>query len=152
MKLSLVGGKQPLNRSIAWGCLTSNVALPGSGSLMAGRRIGYAQLVFTVSGMILSTLFGIQFILWQLANWSRYHGPNADPDLLELWLHIRWTLAGFGLFVLGLLWALFTSFSILVAFILLNIIMYSDKMGFVDFVMEWYMNEDRNTLLSLEFD
>jgi hypothetical protein len=38
----------------------------------------------------------------------------ADPldTLLELWLAVRWALAGMGLFVASILWALTTSLSI----------------------------------------
>ena len=116
MKFSIaLGARHPISRSIAWGCLTSNLALPGSGSLFAGRKSGYAQLAVGVTGLLVSTICGMQFILWQLANWSRFHGPGVEPDLLEMWLHLRWALAGFGIFFIALIWALMTSFSILEA-------------------------------------
>ena len=39
MKLQLTSAKpRALSRSEAWGCVTANLAVPGSGSLAAGRR------------------------------------------------------------------------------------------------------------------
>ncbi len=97
MKISLaLGPRQPLSRQTALGCLTSNLALPGSGSLLAGRRSGYGQLVLAITGLFVITIFGVRFILWALANWSRLHAPDADPieSLLEIWAHLKWALLG----------------------------------------------------------
>src|SRR5436309_644679 len=116
MKISLaLGPRQPLSRQTAWGCLTSNLALPGSGSLLAGRRSGYSQLVLAMAGLLVITIFGLRFILWALANWSRLHALEADPgeSLLDIWMHLRWALLGFGIALLAWLWALMTSLSIL---------------------------------------
>jgi len=97
------------------GCLTSNLALPGSGSLLAGRRSGYGQLVLAITGLFVITIFGVRFILWALANWSRLHAPDADPieSLLEIWAHLKWALLGFGIALIAWLWALMTGLSIL---------------------------------------
>ena len=52
MKISLaLGPRRPLSRQTAWGCLTTNLALPGAGSLVAGRVSGYPQLALGVGGM-----------------------------------------------------------------------------------------------------
>lgn len=115
MKLSLaLGPRRPLSRQTAWGCLTTNVAMPGAGSLAAGRVCGYAQLALAVGGTVLTLLFGTRFILWYLANWDRFHGTAGDPmeALGEMLLRLRWAAAGIGLFVLGWLWALASSFQI----------------------------------------
>ena len=115
MKVSLaLGPRRPLSRQTAWGCLTTNVAMPGAGSLAAGRVSGYAQLALAVGGLGLTLLFGTRFILWYLANWDRFHGTEADPmdALREMWLVLRWAALGFGLFLIGWLWALATSFQI----------------------------------------
>ena len=116
MKISLaLGPRQPLSRQTAWGCLTSNLALPGSGSLLAGRRSGYSQLVLAMAGLLVITIFGLRFILWALGNWSRLHAPDADPveSLLEIWVHLKWALLGFGIALIAWLWALMTGLSIL---------------------------------------
>ena len=114
MKISLaLGSRQPLSRETAWGCLTSNLAAPGAGSLLAGRRSGYGQLILTGCALLVTTVFGVRFLLWMLANWSRFYGAEADPDWLGMWLRLRWALLGIGLFGLALLWALGTSLSIL---------------------------------------
>jgi hypothetical protein len=116
MKISLaLGPRRPLSRQTAWGCLTTNLALPGFGSLMAGRVSGYPQAVLGLGGMALSVLFGVRFFLWSLSNWSRLHAPESDPvaALGEMWLALRWALLGLALFLAGLLWALATSSGIL---------------------------------------
>jgi hypothetical protein len=118
MKISLaLGPRQPLSRQTAWGCLTSNLALPGSGSLLAGRVSGYAQLALAIVGLILSVFLGVRFIFWCLANWSRLHDPNADQlaALGEMWLAVLWPLLGIAIFALGWLWALATSLRLILA-------------------------------------
>jgi hypothetical protein len=116
MKISLaLGPRAPLSRQTAWGCFTTNLALPGIGSLMAGRKAGYGQAALGFGGMGLSVLFGLPFMYWCLANWSRLYGDQADPvtSMAELWSHVRWALVGISLFGAGWLWALATSCAIL---------------------------------------
>src|SRR6516164_4309482 len=116
MKISLaLGPRAPLSRQTAWGCFTTNLALPGIGSLMAGRKAGYGQAALGFGGMGLSVLFGLPFMYWCLANWSRLYGDQADPvtSMAELWTHMRWALVGIALFAAGWLWALATSCIIL---------------------------------------
>ena len=116
MKVSLALGRaQGLSRQTAWGCLTTNLAMPGFGSLMAGRVSGYPQVVLTFVGLALTLVCGGRFVLWCLANWARLHAPEADPlaALLEMWIAMRWAVAGIGIFFLSLLWALATSFQII---------------------------------------
>ncbi len=114
-KISLaLGPRRPLSRQTAWGCLTTNVAMPGFGSLVAGRVSGYAQVALALGGMILTVVFGARFIYWYVANWSRFHAPDADPAaaLGEMWQFLKWPFLGFGLFFVGWLWALATSVQI----------------------------------------
>jgi len=117
MKISLALGKrEPLNRQTAWGCLTANLALPGCGSLVAGRISGYGQLAFAAAGLMLTVTFGTRFIFWYLANWSQLQQPSdMDPfgTMSEIWLHVRWALAGIAVFSAGWLWALGTSLHLL---------------------------------------
>jgi len=91
------------------------MALPGSGSLVAGRRSGYGQLAFAVAGLILSLIFGLKAIFWYLANWTRLQGSSTDPisALGELWQASKWAFLGMGIFLVGWLWALATSLNIL---------------------------------------
>ena len=116
MKVSLARGPSgTVSTQTAWGCLTSNLALPGSGSLLAGRVSGYGQLLLAFIGMLLTLIFGARFLVWQFSNWSRLHGPNVDPlaVLQETWLHLRWAALGIGIFLLSMIWALATSLAIL---------------------------------------
>lgn len=84
------------------------MAMPGFGSLVAGRVSGYAQAALAIGGMILTTIFGVRFIWWYVANWSRFHEPESDPAaaLSEMWPFLKWPLLGFGMFAVGWLWGL----------------------------------------------
>jgi len=116
MKVSLaLGPRQPISRQTAWGCFTTNLAMPGFGSLVAGHIVGYAQAALSVGGMIVTMVFGVRFILWNIANWSRFHGAEADPmdGLGEMWLFLRWPTLGIGIFLIGWAWGLVTSIQIL---------------------------------------
>jgi hypothetical protein len=118
MKISLaLGPRRPLSRQTAWGCLTTNAALPGFGSLVAGRISGYPQAALALGGTGLTLAYGVRSLLWFAANWARFQDPEADPwaGLLDLWLagRLRWAVLGIALFALGWLWALATSLSLL---------------------------------------
>ncbi|HXP63745.1 MAG TPA: hypothetical protein VN829_24780 [Dongiaceae bacterium] len=118
MRISLaLGPRRPLSPQTAWGCLTTNVAVPGLGSLVAGRIAGYPQAALALGGTALTLAFGLRFFVWFAANWSRLHDPGADSaaTLLEMWLAVRWALLGIALFALGWLWALATSLALLTA-------------------------------------
>lgn len=116
MRISLaLGPRQPLSRQTAWGCFTTNLAMPGFGSLMAGRFSGYPQAVLALGGLGMSVVFGARFVYWCLSNWTRLHGEQADPfgGITELLLAGRWAFMGIALFGAGWLWALATSSLIL---------------------------------------
>jgi hypothetical protein len=115
MKISLaLGERRPLSRQTAWGCLTSNIALPGSGSLMAGRKSGYLQVLLGIGGMVLTVIFGLRGLLWMLANWSRMRDPAIDQIAVmsDMWSVLRWAFLGMAIFGLGWLWALATGYGI----------------------------------------
>src|SRR6266576_2309348 len=102
MKFSLtLGPKRPLSRQTAWGCFTSNLALPGMGSLVAGYASGYGQALLAVGGMILSIVFGLRFVVWYFDNWARLYHSQTDPTeaLGDMWQAIRWALLGIGIFL-----------------------------------------------------
>ena len=118
MRISLaLGPRRPLSPQTAWGCLTTNLALPGLGSLVAGRISGYPQAALGFGGEALTLAFGVRSILWFAANWARLHDPEADhlAALLDFWVagRLRWAMLGIALFALGWLWALATSLSLL---------------------------------------
>ena len=116
MKLSLaLGPRRPLDRATAWGCLTTNVAIPGCGSLVAGRVSGYWQFLIAMIGMGMTLYFGLNFIIWYVSNWVHMQQmqPDAAANFHELWLRLRWLLLGMGVFGVGWLWALGSSLRIL---------------------------------------
>jgi hypothetical protein len=116
MKMSFtLGARGPLTREKAWTCLSANLGFPGTGSLMAGRFSGYPQALLAVAGMLMSMFFGVRFALWFLANWSRLQdsGGDAMGNLLEMWLAMRWAVAGMGLFAFSWIWGLVSGLMLL---------------------------------------
>ncbi len=103
-----------LDDDVAKGCLTANLALPGSGSLAAGRKIGYLQLAVCLSGFFLTLIFGVRFIFWSLTNWSELHDPD-DPmaGLQKILAAGVLPFIGCALVALAWLWALATSFDVI---------------------------------------
>src|SRR4051794_38669590 len=108
MKISLALGKsRPLSRRTAWGCLTANLAVPGSGSLVAGRISGYPQTALGLIGLAVTVIFGVRFIYWYFANWSQIsHAPDPFAAIAEMWLVLKWPLLGMAIFLFGWLWSL----------------------------------------------
>jgi hypothetical protein len=116
MKISLaLGPREPLSRQTAWGCFTTNAALPGFGSLLAGRKAGYPQAVLQLLGLVLTTVFGIRFIAWYLSHRTQLDQLEAEPDryFLEIWMSVRWALLGMLVYAVSWLWSLATSLNIL---------------------------------------
>jgi len=116
MKISLALGKREgLSRQTARGCVATNLAMPGFGSLMAGRPVGYAQAFLTVVGFGLTMVFGLKAIVWFLTHWSIIYGPEADPveTMTSVWRETRWAWLGMALFAVTWLWGLMTNAVIL---------------------------------------
>jgi len=91
------------------------MALPGSGSLMAGRISGYPQLFLAIGGMVVTSIFGLRAVYWILSNWSRLHDPAEDPFAIygDMWRVLSWAFLGIAIFGFGWLWALASSLGIL---------------------------------------
>ncbi len=111
--------KLPLDRARAQACLWSNLAVPGSGSWLAGWRVsGALQLLLAVGGLLLS----LGWAGWFLAEWSRagklpilviYDNDGQLPPG-----YLKFLLVGLGglcLFGLALGWAFLTSLLIVQA-------------------------------------
>lgn len=98
----------------AWGCLTTNLAMPGFGSLLGGRfATGLFQAALSVGGMGLTLVFGLRFIQWYLENWELLsQGDDPVGTLAAMWIEVRWALLGIGAFGVAWLWGLATGYSI----------------------------------------
>jgi hypothetical protein len=115
-KISLALGKtRVLSRETALSCLTANLALPGSGSLAAGRRSGYLELLLASIGVVLTLVFGVRFVLWFAQNWNSLHNQDADPisTFSSMWMAGRWAFLGIFIFLVATCWSLLTSLQIL---------------------------------------
>jgi hypothetical protein len=95
--------------------VATNLALPGFGSLLARRAVGYPQAALTVVGFGLTAWFGVRFGIWYFQNSAALRDADSDPveNLIEIWLGVRWALLGFALFGTSWLWSLSTSSAIL---------------------------------------
>jgi hypothetical protein len=118
MKLVLASrAKGPSNRKEAWACVTANLALPGSGSLAAGKSVGYYQLALASVGFIIVTVTGIHLLTWLMRNGGAPTPISSDPvdNLIVLWSQLRGPLAGLAVAAAALFWAGITSLQILSA-------------------------------------
>jgi hypothetical protein len=99
------------------GCTATNLAVPGLGSLVGGRKVGWLQIVLYLTGFAMTVGFGIRFVYWSIAHWSEYHSTNIDMDpfqpLRDLWQQARWPMLGIALCLVSWFWALQTSRSLL---------------------------------------
>ena len=94
-----------LDETTAWFCLVTNLTvLPGLGSLMAHRRVGYAQALLSLTGTGMSLLFIFRWVLSWLEQGSL---PQVElgPDLLM-------GLGGIVVFGVSWLWGLLTGLAI----------------------------------------
>lgn len=96
---------KPVQPLTAWLCLLANLlALPGLGSILAGRRIGFVQAGMALVGFALTLFWAVWFI-----------GAWAQSKTLPL--ELNWQLgvgtAGVLLFGAAWVWALVTSRRIL---------------------------------------
>jgi hypothetical protein len=84
--------------------LTNLLVLPGMGSVMAGRRVGYAQGLLALTGFVLTLMFAVELVRdW----WSM--GEIVLPTSRVLLAG----LVGVMLFALGWSWGLATGLKLL---------------------------------------
>lgn len=108
-------------REAAQGCLTANLAVPGLGSIIVGRKVGFVQIIMYFSGFALTSIFGVRFIFGALSNWSafyaEFYGPDADvvSAMSDLWHRTRWAFLGIALCAVAWIWAFATSRALLAA-------------------------------------
>lgn len=92
------------DRASARACtLTNLLVLPGLGSLVAGRRVGWAQLGLALAGAGLFVYGMAQLV----RDWLASEGP-----VFEFTRGLGWLLAGLGVSVVAWLWALVTSLQV----------------------------------------
>ena len=74
--------------------------MPGTGSLAAGRRSGYVELLLAFIGVALTLVFGTRFLIWFAQNWNSLHSQDADPlaTFSDMWMAGRWAFLGIFIF------------------------------------------------------
>ena len=106
--------RRKLSYDEARACVAANLLLPGSGSLAAGRSIGYAQMAAVFLAMLLTFVTSIPLFQWVMAGGG---APNSPDDALQtmddLWIHFRWPLACIAGYIAATLWAVATGSMIL---------------------------------------
>ena len=93
--------------ALLW-AIVNQLAFPGLGTLMMGRRVGYAQAAIMLAGFFLT----MAFLLWYLVCAARHaFNPNWDEaKFTSIYRPYIWSLYwGLGLCAVAWLWALFSS-------------------------------------------
>lgn len=99
----------------ARGLAATNLALPGFGSIMAGRAVGWPQSTLTVVGFVLTLIYSVRAVVWFYRNWNKVYGDDLDSldATTALWRLLTWAFLGIGLFLVAWVWAFATNASIL---------------------------------------
>jgi hypothetical protein len=100
-----------MNREWALASLAANAAMPGIGSLLVGRGMGYGQLGLALAGAGLTLVYGMRFVVWYFENRSWLEGAEQDPlaSLGLVWQHVRMVLLGVAVFGAGWSWSVLGS-------------------------------------------
>ena len=113
MKICLVpASRGPISRETARGCLVSNLAMPGAGSLAAGRCIGYLQMALALAGLGISSVTTVRFVSWYFNHLPEVREPDMET-VFAILRELRGPALGLAIFTAGWLWALVTSWQIL---------------------------------------
>lgn len=92
------------DEAVAWGGLVANLlVLPGLGSLLVGRKVGWIQATLALGGFVLTLVWLVSFVrAWlSLGEFPLDAGPEMTTGLF-----------GIALFGVALLWSLGTSLSV----------------------------------------
>ncbi len=93
-------------------CLLSNLlVLPGLGSVIASRAVGWAQITLAVLGFCASGTGAVWSLGWILKN--REAMGEGIVELSGLWLPLGVAVSGLALFAAAWLWGLFTGLNLL---------------------------------------
>jgi hypothetical protein len=114
MKTSSGAPNRPLSKrppAVLW-AIVNQFAFPGLGTLMMGRRVGYAQAAIMLAGFALT----MGFLLWYIVCIGRYAvNPSWDEtQFTSLYRPYKWSLYwGLGISAVAWFWALFSSIAML---------------------------------------
>jgi hypothetical protein len=93
-------GPPSAERTKAWSCLIANlVVLPGLGSVMAGRKAGYLQIVLAIGGFVVTLVALIKIVLF----WAHDFQLPTNAGLY------RTAIGGMAVFLVSWVWSRLTS-------------------------------------------
>jgi hypothetical protein len=105
--VTLAAPPKILTRQRAWACVAINqLAFPGLGTIMAGRRVGYVQAIVMVAGFCLFVGFMLGFFA------ALGHSVIGERDQPAEGYYQKWQWAlwnGLALTALAWIWALVSS-------------------------------------------
>src|SRR5258708_301867 len=104
---------KPVTRSRAWVCVMINqLAFPGMGTVMAGRRVGFAQAAILLAGFFFA--IGFLFCSFTPLFGLLAHSEGGEGQYEQLYRPYAWAgLSGLALCVIAWFWALLSSLGIL---------------------------------------
>lgn len=110
-----LGPNQPkvLSRSKAWAYAALNqLAFPGAGTVMAGRRVGYIQAIIMVAGFVLTMTY-LFAVIASIANFA-VSGTVTEAEYHKQYQVYTWAgKYGLILSVLAWCWSLVSSIAII---------------------------------------
>ena len=78
------------SRQSAQGCFATNLAMPGLGSLVGGRKVGLLQLALCLSGLAVSLGFGVKLGLnWAARGEYKYMWERSTYSAYQLAIQNR---------------------------------------------------------------
>ena len=96
---------RPLDEPSAWSCLVANmVLLPGLGTVIAGKRVGYLQATLAVIGIALT----LSWAVWFVVTWM-----NAKSAPVTLEWHLIVGAIGAAIFLGAWVWAFVSGWKVL---------------------------------------
>ena len=113
LTLSAKAPSKPLSRNKAWTCIAINqLAFPGLGTVMAGRRSGYLEGAIKLAGFFLTMCFMCGYFSSLFS--FMVHSQGSNVDFIELCRPYAWAgISGLGLCFIAWCWSLISSIGIL---------------------------------------
>ncbi len=107
---------EKMDKKTGLGVLMLNLVLPGLGSIFAGRKSGYLQLLLSLISLGATLNYGFKLLMWfyrkraQVPDLFFELHPDIRNELLDLIKPLVYALC---IFFIALVWSLITNYSII---------------------------------------